>query len=423
MNSFFIYCKNLSNLKKIIFLGISYSGDITKDLNELLLNNKNIEKLIIGTDRSLKSEGMINICPGIQHNLKITHLMLPMCYIGDEGSEQLANALFKNISIKEINLEENKIGEIGMNALSEKVFGKISINKIDLSHNLIDENGAKYLGKSLKSTSNLKHLILNSNKIMDNGCLYIANGLEKNESLVELSLDYNKITTIGINHLSKVLVKKENLMILSLSTNEITEINEDFYSLFNWLKTIKISDNPLKPNEIIKLIKASENNRLFKKLRFKISENSTYELMIKNDYLKNFDLSFNELSLSLLKNISYLKNISIINLIHNNITDNDIHCLVQYLKEYNSPLKKLLIQNNLIGKEGSKALAELLKNNNYLKVLNISSNPLLSEGINNIADSIINYNNILEELSINHTDCGNNGLTKIVNIFLKITKN
>ncbi len=82
-----------------------------------------------------------------------------------------------------------------------------------------------------------------------------------------------------------------------------------------------------------------------------------------------------------------------------------------------------MIQNNLIGKEGSKALAELLKNNNYLKVLNISSNPLLSEGINNIADSIINYNNILEELSINHTDCGNNGLTKIVNIFLKITKN
>ena len=424
MNYFFSYCQNLSNLKKIIFLGINLTEESTKDLNNLLLNNKNIEKLIIGTDRSLGSDGIINISPGIEHNLKITHLMLPICYIGDDGAESLANALFKNIDIKEINLEENQIGQKGMKALSEKVFGKISLNKINLSHNLIDEEGAKYLGESIETATNLKYLILNSNKLMDNGCLYIANGLEKNDSLIELSLDYNKISTIGIDYLSKKLVKKENLMKLSLSTNLITEINNDFYMLFNWVKNINISDNPLKSNEIEKIFKASENNRLFKKLRLKINKIDNFEsTLIKNENLKEFDLSFNKkINLSLIKNILFFKNISKLNLQHNDIQDEDIQCLIQYCKEFNPPLKELLVQSNLIGIEGSKYIAELLKNNNNLKILNVANNPLLSQGINNICDSIINNENILEQFLINYTDCGDYSVNKIVNILKKNKK-
>ena len=416
-NNFFIYCKDLSNIKRIIFLGINLTDQSTRDLNDLLLKNKNIEKLILSTDRTLGSNGTINICPGIEHNLKITHLIMPICHIGDDGAEVLANALFKNIDIKEINLEENKIGQKGIKALSEKVFGKISLTKLNLSHNLIDEQGAKYLGKSLESASNLENLILNSNKIMDNGCIYIANGLEKNDSLIELSLDYNIITNIGINSLSKVLIKKENLMFLSLSTNKITEINDDFYILFNWLRVIKISDNPLEPTEVIKLLKATANNRLFKKLRFRINDIYDYESMIKNDNLKFFDLSFNnKINMSLIKNILYLKNISKLNLQHNNIIDKDMEFISKYVKEFNPPLKELLVQSNSIGIEGSKAIAEIIKKNNHLKILNIANNHLLSEGINNIANSIKNNENNLSEFLINFTDCGDFCVSQIVDM-------
>ena len=322
----------MSNIKKIIFLGINISEDLTEDLNELLLNNKKIEKLVIATDRTL-GRSFINICPGIQNNLKITTLLLPMCHIGDEAAEILANALFKNISIKEINLEENNIGLKGVKALSEKVFGKISLNKLNISHNSIDEEGAKYIAKSLESANNLEILTLNSNNIKDNGCLNLAKGLESNDSLVELYLDYNKITNIGVNHLSKVLVKKESFMLLSLSTNGITEINDDFYLLFNWVKSIKISDNPLKPEEILKLFTATADNRLFKNLRFKIIDICQYQSLISNDNLKNFDLSFNnKANLSLIKNILFLKNISKLNLQKNNLYDKDIQCIVDYAK-------------------------------------------------------------------------------------------
>ena len=418
----FFYTKSLVNLKQLMFIGFSLPEQSINDLNDLLLNNKNIEKLIMSINRDYENKGIINICPGIKHNSKITHLILPMCCMNDEGAIALANSLFNNISIKEINLEDNKIGLKGIKELSEKVFGKISLNKIFLAHNLIDEEGAKYLGQSLTNALNLKYLSLNSNKLMDNGCRFIADGLVGNKTLIELSLDYNKISNIGINYLSKILIKIESLMKLSLSTNQITEINDDFYPLFSWVEIIKISDNPLKISEISKLIKATSNNRLFKKFRFKICDSDFNEQLIENYYLKIIDISFNsKINDGLIKNILYLKNLSTLNIQHNNIQDKDIQILVQYCLQFKTPLKDLLIQNNFVGFEGSKALAKLIKNNFFLKKLNISSNPILSKGINIICDSIIKYKNILDEFLINYTDCNDYCANKITEM-LKINK-
>ena len=423
LNNFFIYCQNLSNLKKINLTQVNLTYESTKQFNELLMNNKNIEKLIIATNRALGSDGIVDICPGIQHNLKISQLTLNACHIGDEGAEALANALFKNIDIKDINLDDNKIGIKGLKALSEKVLGKVSLIRINLAHNLIDEEGGIYIGKSLETSNGLQYLILNSNKLKDKGCIEITKGLEKNNSLIELHLDNNEITNIGINALSKVLSKKENIMFLGLSTNEITEINDDFNALFDWLKIIKIADNPLYPAAIIKLFHGTANNRLFKKLRFKSNDIFIFKSIGENNNLKVFDLSYNDkINLSLIKNILFLKNISKLSISRNDIHDKDIQRFVQYIKEYKSPLKELYIQSNFIGIEGSLSIAELIKDNEYLKILNLADNPLQSEGINNICDSITNNKNVLSELLINYTKCNDFSVSKIVNM-LKRNKN
>ena len=419
----FFYSKELNNLKQVMFLGYNLPDQAILDLNELLLNNKNIEKFVVSTNRNYEDKGIIDLCPGIKHNSKITHLILPMCYMNDDGAEILANSLFNNICIKEINLEDNKIGVKGIKELSEKVFGKISINKLNLSHNLIDEVGAKYLGQSLLNSVNIKYLLLHSNKLMDNGVKYIADGLLENKSLIELNLDYNKISNSGINYLSKTLINIESLMKLSLSTNQITEINDYFYELFAWVEQIIISDNPLNINEVSKIFKATSNNKLYKKLRFKITDGAFNEQFIENYNLKQLDISFNnKCNDNLMKSILNLKNLSKLNLQHNNLQDKDIQSLVLYHKELNSSLKELLVQNNLIGIEGGKSIAELIKNNKYLKKLNISSNPILSEGINSICDSIINYKNILNEFLINFTDCNDYCLNKIISMILKNKK-
>ena len=422
LNNFFIYCQNLSNLKKINFTQMGLSSESTHQFNELLMNNKNIEKLILATNRTIGSDGIIDICPGIQHNIKISQLTLNSCYIGDEGSEALANALFKNIDIKDINLDDNKIGTQGIKALSEKVLGKVSLIRINLSHNLIDEECGIYIGKSLETANSLQYLLLNSNQLKDKGCIEISKGLEKNNSLIELHLDNNLITDIGINSLSKVLKNKENLMFLGLSTNGISEINDDFNDLFGWLKIIKIADNPLYPAAIIKLFQGTANNRLFKSLRFKSNDIFIFKSIGDNNYLKVFDLSYNDkINLSLIKSVLFLKNISKLSISRNDVRDKDIQRLVQYVKEYKSPLKELHLQSNYIGVDGSVALAELIKDNEYLKVLNLADNPLLSEGINNICDSIAKNKNVLSELLINSTKCNDFCASKIANM-LKISK-
>ena len=413
----FFYTKSLNNIKQVIFLGYNLPEKSISDLNELLLNNKNIEKIIMSINRDYENKGIINICPGIKHNYKITHLILPMCCMNDEGAELLANSLFKNISLEEINLEDNKIGFKGIKELSEKVLGKVCLKKINLAHNLIDEQGAKYLGQSLKNATNIKYLSLNSNKLMDNGCKYIAEGLCNNQTLIELSLDYNKITNVGVNYLSKVLVKIESLMKLSLSTNQISEINDDLYKLFTWVESIKISDNPLGIKEIPKIIKATSMNRLFKNVRLKISDSDSNDSLIENNYLKKIDISFNTTyNNSIIQNILYLKNLSILNLQHNNIQDKDIKTLVEFCLKFKTPLKDLFVHNNLIKMEGSKAIAELIKNNIFLKKLNISSNPILSKGINIICEAITNYKNTLKELLISYTDCNDYCVDKIINM-------
>ena len=140
LKNYFIYCQNLTNLKKIIFYQINLTEESTEHLKYILLNNKNIEKLILSTNRNLH-DGIIDISQGIEHNLKLTHISFRTCNIGDKGAEALASALFKNIFIKEIDLDDNKIGTKGIQALCDKVLGKVSLISLSLGHNLIDEEG------------------------------------------------------------------------------------------------------------------------------------------------------------------------------------------------------------------------------------------------------------------------------------------
>ena len=421
LNNFFIYCQSLTNLKKIIFHQINLTEESTNHLSQILLNNKNIEKILFSTNRSLH-DGIIDITQGIEHNLKLTHLSLKTCYIKDNGAEALASALFKNIFIKEIDLDDNKIGTVGIKALSEKVLGKVSLVKINLSHNLIDEEGAVFLGNSLLTANSLECLILSSNSLKDEGCINIAKGLVNNLVIRELYLDNNSIENKGADELGKCLKNKENLFCLGLSSNNITEINEDLCQLFEWLKIIKIADNPLYPSAIINIFQSTAKNRLFKQIRFKSNDKYLFKSMNNNSNLKEFDLSYNDnVNIHLIKNILSLKNISKIYLQRNNINDNDIQRIAQYVKQFSSHLKELHLQSNFIGINGSEFLAELIKDNNYLKVLNITDNPLQSQGIINISNAITSERNVISELLINNTKCNDYCIDKI-NLMLKINK-
>ena len=422
--NFLNYCKKLNKIKKIMFQNFKFNEDNSKLFNEVLLNNKNIENIFVYYNSYLYPEDIINMTPGIEHNKNIIQVYLTQCNIGDEGAIALSNALFNNINIAQIHLDENKIGEKGAKAISEKLLGKISLKKLILSHNLINSEGASHIGKNLEEAQGIQYLFINSNQIEDEGCKYLSKGLEKNNTLIQLNINNNGITNDGIRYISKALYRKDNFMILSTADNQITEIEDDLYKLLDWCKNVIISSNPLSKNGIIRLLNGTRNNKLCKNLRFRIlDEKIEYDFKCLNEYLKDFDLSYNnKINVSLIKHILSLKNISQLDIQSNRIGDANIINILKYIKDNNVRLKTLKMQSNLIGPKGSLAIADLLKNNKYLIFINLAGNPLGYKGIKKICNAIESYENVLEELLLNFTQCNNYCSKDIYNMLIKNKK-
>ena len=419
-NTFFNSCKNLEQLKKIDFEFLDISESNSEALNQILLNNKNIQNIKITNNKILGAAGLTGISSGIEHNPKLLLIDLTSCDIGDDGAISLSNSIFKNLEIKEITLEDNKISEKGTKAISDKLLGKTSLKLLNLSHNKINSKGGFYIGQGLIDAQGIQNLFLGYNQIEDEGCEFISKGLEKNSSLVKLNLENNNISNKGINAISKFLKNNENLMEINLSGNKITEIDSDFYELFNWLKVIKISDNPLNQSGIIRLFQGSEYNRLFKSLKFKYNSEDEYHFKCFNTNIKNVDLSFNRsINMTLMKHILSLKYLSQLNLQMNNIHDDDLNKLVNLIKENNTPIKDLKLKNNEISAEGSKYISDLIKNAKNLKILDLSYNDLKSEGVKNICNAIISSeNNSLQQLILNGNRCNDYCSDDIFNMLI-----
>lgn len=419
--TFFNSCNNLNQLKKINLENLDMVKANSESLNNILLSNKNILNMNISNNKSFGAEGIQGISSGIEHNSKLFSINLSHCNIGDEGAIYLSNSLFKNLDIKEIILIDNKIGEKGTKAIVDKLLGKTSLKILDLSFNKINSKGGFYIGKGLIDAQGIQQLLLGYNKLEDEGCEFIANGLEKNSSLFEINLDNNNISNKGINALCKYLKNNENLMKVSLNGNKISEIDSDFYELFNWVKDIKISENPLNQSGIVRLFQGSEYNRLFKYLKFKYNSEDEYHFKCFNENIKNIDISFNhKINLSLISHILSLKNLSKLNLQMNSIDDKEIKSIVNYIKENNSPIKTLILKNNKITSEGSVSIVDLIKFSKTLKVLDLSYNELKSEGVKKICNGIIvsNSTSCLEQLFLNGNKCNDYCADDIFNLLV-----
>ena len=422
-NTFFSSRKTLEQLKKIELEFLDISESNSEALNQIFLKNKNIQSIKIANNKSLGASGIAGLSTGIEHNPKLLKIDLTSCDISDEGAISLSNSLFKNLEIKEIILEDNKIGEKGTKSIADKLIGKTSLKIINLSHNKINSIGGFYIGNGLIDAQGIQHLLLGYNQIGDEGCEFISKGLEKNNSLIEINLENNNISNKGINSICKFLKNNENLMEIILSGNKITEIDSDFYELFNWLKIINISDNPLNQSGIVRLFQGSEYNRLFKSLKFKYNPQDDYHFKCFNTNIKNIDLSFNRnINISLMKHILSLKYLSRLNMQMNNITDEDLSKIINLIKENKTPIKDLKLKNNKISSRGGEYLSDLIKNCKSLKILDLSYNDLKSDGVKNICNSIVSNESNLEQLFINGNKCNDYCSEELFNMLIKSKK-
>ena len=418
---FFRNLRNLSNLKIISFYGMELSSETMAFVNKIFENNKHIEKFILNSsNKKITHTGMEMLRDGLNRNTNLQIVRLGNLMIGDRGAEILANALFNNLFIEEIYLEYNNIGLNGTKHLCEKVIRKRSLKFLNLEHNNIDHMAAYYLGKYLTEAFGIERLKLNSNKIGDEGCEYIASGIEQNNTLQELNLENNEITNKGIRKLSEKIKHKNNFLSLIVSSNKITDIEDDFYELFSKLAFINIAANKLSPKALIRIFHGTEDNKLFKSLRVSDLEKpeETFSFKTTNENLKHFDLAYNNLNITFIKQILMLKNLSFLKLQTNNINNESIELICKYILYYNTPIKKLLLQNNKIGEKGAEHISNVLRKNETLKELNLADNPIGHKGMNNIFDAISD-NKTLRQIILNITGINDYCVNNIYNMLKK----
>ncbi|DAZ92938.1 TPA: hypothetical protein N0F65_008466 [Lagenidium giganteum] len=125
--------------------------------------------------------------------------------ITDKGAVLLARALERNTSLQQLYLSGNEIGPIGATALANALKVNRTLQTLHLSGNNIGEDGAAALAEGLQHNLALRALYLGTNGIGSNGMKSLAQALQVNEALEELTLGQNKIGSDGLRHVAAML--------------------------------------------------------------------------------------------------------------------------------------------------------------------------------------------------------------------------
>ena len=179
-----------------------------------LSNSKNLHTLCLG-DNEIGLEGAKHLTRLLVTNQPtITTLNLCNCRLGDDGANEIADALAKNKSLKSIelcsnfitqeggvklfdalihnetlttlNLQNNCIGDVAARHLAQTLVTNRSLRNINIGGCKIGDEGAEYIGQALKQPSTLKRLWIHQNLIGDGGAQALLRGLAENFTLEKL---------------------------------------------------------------------------------------------------------------------------------------------------------------------------------------------------------------------------------------------
>lgn len=298
-------------------------------------------------------------------------------------------ALKFNAGVYHIIFEDYKFELEEIQAISEMLKINKGITHLDLSYSKLTGNQINLLSEALKVNSTLKRLTLKSVNCDDEGAKAIAEMLKFNRGITELHLEYNKITDEGIKYLAEAITYDNALIKIDLYGNTISEeatisINDAFKK-----KLIdKINSNTCSNKDIeiyweycfasledgVQTLSALCHNTSVTKLNFALSFGSAYK----------FTRIFSEL-IRANKNITHLSLGNTISLETKHIAELD-NALIE-----NNTITSLNLQSMRLGDEGADVVARMLKCNRNLTKLNISHNNITHLGLQKIVNSLKGY--------------------------------
>ena len=176
--------------------------DVADNIEQILLNNQNIEKIDISRN-SLQAKGIIKLLGDLKQLHKIKTLSIGNNNIIDHDDTVVMTRLY--------------------DLLVEVINNNLELEELSINYICIrtDETTAKVV-QALRSLSCLKLLDISGNNIAEETADNIAAVITNNSNLVRLYIADNHLGTIGISKIAKALIDPRGLQVLDIINNNIT---------------------------------------------------------------------------------------------------------------------------------------------------------------------------------------------------------
>lgn len=244
----------------------------------------------------LGSLALGNICAKLLayvlvHNTSLRTLELGFNRITDRGAVQLANALEKNQSLERLYLSGNEIGPTGVTAIARALAVNTTLATLHLSGNNIGEDGAKALAEGLVQNRALRVLYIGTNGIGPQGVAHLMDALRANDTLEELTIGQNRIGREGAQHIASLLTSTTDRT-LKLSTLELGKNDIDHVGAIALAQAL--SNHPHRLRNLY-----LDNNPLGD-----TGAHALGEMLAKNEQIRVLDMSYTQMSLIGLRELS-----------------------------------------------------------------------------------------------------------------------
>ena len=295
-----------TNRNRLTFVGI-------KDIIQFLKENLFIEYFNI-SGNSIKNEGFISICKGLNENRSLVSLKLSQNEIGEKGIIQGLKYITTPINkLIYLDISKNRILDEGLIALTNQMKDFPNLISLNLSFCGFEFRAFEIFLKNLQYSRKLENLNVSGNKLK-----------HKNFERIKPYFSYFGLRSLNMSKcslcddstfkLGECMEVNNTIRKLNISDNEITDKGfRPFDSLFyknNSITHFDCSSNYLTNNGIENLIKSLEVNNSLNSLNLYDNQlrtdvgNLILEVMRKNKSLTYINLYFNRIPIIKIEEIN-----------------------------------------------------------------------------------------------------------------------
>ena len=351
---------------------------------------------------------------------------------------------YGNADVTKLEIMRSEVSDIAAIVISDFLKTNEALQKLKVSENAISVQAIKHIMNAIQTNTTLEVLDISRNNLSDDAAISIGECLSNNNKLQNFNMSYNKLSNIGISSIGNALQMNTALQILDISHNNISDdgavaIGEYLKKNYT-LQCLNMSHNQLSSNGIISIGKAVQVNTTLQILYILHNNLSDNDLLTFSDYLKE-NSTLHQLRISWNNNF-YLNskdkvfssccktlgntgailtsaffhhniytNIQILNISNQDISDDGVVAISEYLKISNT-IQELDISRNAISNIGIVYISEALHVNTTLQVFNISHNNISNDGVVVISECL-RSNNTLEQLNMSHNQISDIGAINI----------